>query len=99
MWATAVRSLTLQRERSVPFGKYWRSSPSHGLLSETIIASTQVSGKADRAPSALKSLSNEAVRSFFCAYFLAAKVRYQYMVDDSLSSEQRDLIRHSSLSD
>lgn len=41
----------------------------------------------------LGTLSEEAVRSFFCATFLAALVRYEYLTDVSLSDADRATIR------
>lgn len=41
----------------------------------------------------LGDLSDSAVKSFFCATLLAARIRYTYLTDDSLSDAQRDSIR------
>lgn len=41
----------------------------------------------------LSSLSDDAVRSFFCATFLAALARYEYLTDATLSDDDRGVIR------
>lgn len=41
----------------------------------------------------LGELSDSAIRSFFCASLVAARVRYAYLTDETLSDAQRDKIR------
>lgn len=42
---------------------------------------------------ALSGLPEAAVKSFFCASVLAARVRYAFLTDDTLSDSQRDDVR------